>query len=376
MKTRFGLIVVLVLISVLGVIWLFLVRPGVLRVGPVIVDNDPQPPTQGRLAGPQRDEVASDLIGRPIYTYAVHALAFSDDSAFLALGAGDGGVMRIDLAMLAANANDPMNPPASLLAAHDDWAFAIDFLEDGSIITGGGDNLLIHWDQGLQKRHTFDIGGHTNDVHALAVSPDQSRMYSAGDDHRLIAWDLRDGAVLYDIAPHEGPVPALVLSSDGAVIATGSRDDKVRLFDAQTGDLLHTLDPHDDDVLDLAFSPDGSWLASASYDTTVRIYEVETGGLIQTLRGSNSRQFAAAYSADGRYLAAGGESGKIVIYDASDDYAIVQRIRTDGDVSRLAFSPDGQWFASASSTGVVILYDAQMFEEIQTLRYEIVEDVE
>ncbi|MEM9415426.1 MAG: WD40 repeat domain-containing protein [Planctomycetota bacterium] len=338
--------------------------------------SDPQPPTEGRLVEPERDEVASDLIGRPIYTYAVHALAFSDDSAYLALGAGDGGVMRVDLALLLAPTHDPENPPALRLAAHEDWAFAVAFLDDGTLVTGGGDNRVVLWDADLVEQRVFEQGGHTNDVHAVAVSPDQRRLYSAGDDRRLIAWDLDDASVIYDITPHDAQVPALRLSPDGAVIATGSRDDHVRLFDADSGDVLHTLDSHRDDVLDLAFSPDGTRLASASYDTTARVHDAATGELLETLLGSNSRQFAVAYSADGRHLAAGGESGKIVIYDTADGYAIAHRIRTDADVSRLAFSPDGRWLAAASSSGVVRLYDAQRFHLVETVRYEVVEEAE
>ncbi|XAM00671.1 WD40 repeat domain-containing protein [Phycisphaeraceae bacterium D3-23] len=377
MKPRTRIMIVLSI--ALGVALLLLgvfVWPGSLGRSSHVDSSDPQPPTQGLQGGPARDEVASDLIGRPVYTYAVHALAFSDDSAYLALGAGDGGVMRIELALLLAHAQDPEHPSATRLAAHDDWAFAIAFLDDASIVTGGGDNRIVRWDADLQQQHVFEPGGHTNDVHAIAVAPDQRRMYSAGDDRRLIAWDLDDGSVVYDITPHDEQVPALELSPDGAVIATGSRDDHVRLFDAQSGGLLRTLDSHEGDVLDLAFSPDGEHLASVSYDTTVRVHEVRTGALIKTLRGSNSRQFAIAYSADGRYLAAGGESGKIVIYDAADGYSIAHRLRTDADISRLAFSPDGQWLAASSSSGAVMLYGAQTFTLVESMRYEVVEEEE
>lgn len=319
--------------------------------GPPIVSNDPQPPTEDYPVTPKLDPVGTDLAGRPIYSFAVHAIAFGSDSKRLVIGAGDGGVYVIpDITAV--------EPAYSAIKAHDDWAFSVLPTSNGGLITGGGDNRSIAWDPGMLPLRFFETDGHSNDVHAVALSPDEDVLYTTGDDRRLIAWSMEDGRVLYDVEPHDEQVPAMRMSPDGLTLATGSRDNKLRIIRARDGKVERTIASHNNDILDLAFSPDGQRIATASYDSTVMIHDVVKGEAIHTLHGHKDRVFAVAFSPDGKTLVSGGEDHDLVFYDTADDYKVDRWIDTGEDISRLAFSPDGQYLAAASSSGWVTVYDA------------------
>ena len=336
--------VAIVFMAIGAGVMLFFINPS----KPSIATNDPQPPAQDQARVPELDQVGTDLAGRPIYSTALHALAFNPDGTLFAVGAGDGGLLRV---------SDFRDDGYSSwkIQAHDNWAFAIAFLDDGTIVTGGGDNLIKHWDDDMNLIREFREGGHRNDVHAIAVSPDNKTLYSAGDDRRLIAWSIEEGSILYDQELHDEQVPAMRLSPDGKQIATGSRDDRVRLVDAATGKVQHTLDAHRNDVLDLSYSPDGRVIVSASYDSTVQIHDTASGEPVQTILSHKDRVFAVAFSPDGQLLATGGEDHDLVIHRTSD-WSIDQRIDTEADISRIAFSPDGEMIAITSSNGIVSLY--------------------
>ena len=314
---------------------------------------------------------AQDLeFGDDTFDTAVHALAFSPDSSWFAFGAGDGGVILMrdfaegDRAVYAA------------ITAHDSWAFSLIINDDGSLITGGGDNRVVMWDAQFQEDRVFKAGGHTNDVHAVVLSADGKTLYSVGDDRRLIAWSVADGSVVNDIEPHTEQVPVMRRSPDGRVLATGSRDDAIRLFRASDLGLIRTIDSHHNDILDLAFSPAGGLIASASYDTRVLVHDTQTGELRFTLDGHKDRVFAVAYHPDGATLATGGEDNDIILYDASNNYTQHKRIDTDADVSRLAYSPDGKWLAAASSNGDVHIYNSGTYEVAYRFQYTALVDPE
>lgn len=363
-RAKIGSVLVGVAVLALGTAgWMYFIG------GPdAVAENDPQPPVDRIELEPEatRDQVATDLVGRPIYTYAVHALAFSPDSKRLAIGGGDGGVQLIELEDRA----------VSGWPAHDSWTFSIVFYDNTTLYTGGGDNQIKQWGLG---DHRFDdagtvIGQLDNDVHGIAVSNDGATLYATGDDRSLAAWDIATGKQAYRVITHDEQVPALKLSPDGKLVATGSRDDKVRLISAGTGQVVRTIDAHRNDVLDLAFSPDGKTVASASYDTTVQVHAVDDGQRLAVLNQSKDRVFAVAFSPDGRLLATGGEDAKLRLYAPGATYLFEDTHDLAGrlaDISRLAFSPDGSLLAVASSSGDVLLISTETWAVTGAVRYEV-----
>src|SRR5690348_6713248 len=85
------------------------------------------------------------------------------------------------------------------------------------------------------------LKGHTDEVYALAFSPDGKALASAGQDASIRMWDLAAGkerAVLTRRGENEGlrhTVYCVAFSPDGKTLASGGNEDVIRLWDLATG---------------------------------------------------------------------------------------------------------------------------------------------
>lgn len=302
------------------------------------------------------DRVATGLIAIPIYNFAIHNVAFSPDSGMLATGNGAGQVRLW---------NTKTGKLEKSIQAHTNWAFSIAWSKDGKfLVTGGGDNLVKRYDGTNPDQPLKTLRGHTEDVHAIAISPDARHIFSAGDDRRIIDWNAETGTESRAWPGHTRQIPTLALSPDGQLLASGSRDNSIRLWKPRTGQLHDTLIGHTEDVMSVRFSPDGALLASASYDKTVRLWDVKTGKALHIYKGHTNRVFSVAFSPDGTHLASAGDAN-VIIWDVPGR-KFVRSISLGGAIltsngkvsevlSSVAYSPNGQSLAVSSTTGTTFL---------------------
>jgi transcription initiation factor TFIID subunit 5 len=77
---------------------------------------------------------------------------------------------------------------------------------------------------------------HLASVYAVAISPDGKYAASAGEDRKVILWDLGSGKVVKSMSGHADVVHSLSFSRDGALLASGSADHTVRIWNVKTGE--------------------------------------------------------------------------------------------------------------------------------------------
>ena len=75
---------------------------------------------------------------------------------------------------------------------------------------------------------------------------------------------------------HSEDVYAVAWSPDGGRLASGSGDSTVWVWNAETGAAMMTIEGHSSYVYAVTWSPDGGRLASGSDDTTVRVWHIGT----------------------------------------------------------------------------------------------------
>jgi hypothetical protein len=188
------------------------------------------------------------------------------------------------------------------------------------LVTGSTDHTAIVWDVAGTER-PVPLRGHSWWVWDVAVSRDQSRIATAGQDGKIILWKVaeNDGATRITVEKeladyHAGPVYSIALSPDGKRAVSGGYDNRAlvwKLSEAAAVDLDGRLrnqpEPkpnwlvlrgHTGAVRSVTFSPDdaGRLILTCGDDNTVSIWNSTTGTLERTLRGHGSFVRSCAFS--------------------------------------------------------------------------------
>jgi hypothetical protein len=141
-------------------------------------------------------------------------------------------------------------------------------LAAGGVVIASGD--LSWW---LLVRHpSVTYRGHSQQVFAVAWSPDGRRIASGGGDQTVQVWNAADGSHVFTYRGHVGNVDAVAWSPDGRRIASGGADGTVQIWRIVEESRAFTYRGHIHSVLAVAWSPDGSRIASGGSDQTVQIW--------------------------------------------------------------------------------------------------------
>ena len=139
---------------------------------------------------------------------------------------------------------------------------------------------------------------------------------------------------------HAEQVTAVALGADDTRIASSGRDDTARLWDIATRQLLHTLTGHTDDVMSVEFSHDGQNLLTAACDGSVRIWNVQTGEQLHMFEDQAGKVYTAIWLPGDEIIATGGEDGFLRLRNVENGEIVVE-MDLKSHVADLAVAPDG-----------------------------------
>lgn len=241
-----------------------------------------------------------------------------------------------------------------LLEGNSVWAVA--FGETDSLLASAGDKGSEIWD--LNKRQqTYILGGHTDTIYSLAITPDAAQVATASADKTVRFWDVATGTLQYILKGHTGPVWSVSISPDGGTIATASGDNTVKLWDVKTGTLRYTLTGHQNRVFAVAFSPKGELLASVSEDQTINLWNSQTGEQLRRLTGHQDAVRGIAFSPDGTTLASASWDRTVKLWNPQTGQLLHSLSGHHDNVVSVAFSPDGKTLASSSIDNTIKLWN-------------------
>ncbi len=190
----------------------------------------------------------------------------------------------------------------AMLPVSMDTATALAFSPDNQTLASAGTDATVHLWNIHTGEHTADFTGHTYPIVSLAFSPNGQTLAS-GSFREIRLWDLRTelpvrAAVLHG---HRDMVTTLVFSPDSKTLASTSFYGTVLLWDLETHQRRHSLAAHTDAITALAFAPDGQTLASGGYwspdtESTIRIWDIATGQLLKTFETHTDPVFALTFS--------------------------------------------------------------------------------
>ncbi len=243
------------------------------------------------------------------------------------------------------------------------------------------------------------LRGHTDDLSAAALSPDESLAATVSLDGSLLLFALPTGARLarfeageallacafspdgrtlalgsrkgtlwfWDVATralqravpqaHAALITSLAFSADGRTLASAGMDRIARLWDVTGQTPPQALDA-ERPLYRVAFSPDGHWLAATAHGAAY-LFELSSG-LRRELRGPEGDLFGLAFANGGRALLLGASSGQVSAWDVRSGQPLSEVL--DQPVSGLALSPDGAQLALATSSRTELLPATPLLE--------------
>lgn len=220
------------------------------------------------------------------------------------------------------------------------------------IITSGQDKTIKIWDVDNDFELRGEFLGHIGSqnygaVYAIAVSPDQKYIASAGffgdADHRQMITDIR----LYDyenrevvgvMKGHSNVVADLKWTPDSRYLISAARDNTLKLWNPVNRSLVRTFEGHGDQVRSVdAF---GDKVVSASKDNLVMLWDLNSGQPLMTSYDHFGSVEQVAFHPSGNFIVSGASDKQLNIYDSGLNY--FNTIYLDESPSSLSFSKDGK----------------------------------
>lgn len=252
------------------------------------------------------------------------------------------------------------------LPAHAGYIYSIAVSPDGSrLASAGQDRTIKIWDTSNWQLHAT-LTGHTNYVNGVAFSADGRRLVSGSDDRTVRVWDINSSRELLTLRGHVDAVYGVAFSPDGRHVA--SAGDAVKVWDARESLERLVLAGHSAPVHGVAFSPNGRLIASCGPDQSVIIWDATTGLKRHALNEHRAELECVAFHPTRSLLASGGGDGGVQFWD-TDAWRPIEHMKEHQDRVRcVAFSPDGRWLATASDDATIALWDVDSRRVARRLR--------
>ncbi|CAA7051573.1 unnamed protein product [Microthlaspi erraticum] len=221
---------------------------------------------------------------------------------------------------------------------------------DGSFIAcacGEDINIVDSSDSSVKST----IEGESDRLTALALSPDDKFLFSAGHSRQIRVWDLETLKCIRSWKGPEGAVMGMACHASGGLLATAGADSKVNVYDVDGGFATHHFKGHKGVVGSVLFHPDASknMLFSASEDKTVRVWDLMAKGTekkcFAILHKHLSVVTSIAVSEDGWTLLTAGRDKVVNVWDLHD-YSCKTTVATYEVLEAVITVPSGTPFAS------------------------------
>ena len=161
---------------------------------------------------------------------------------------------------------------------------ALAISHDGTLLAAASGTQIKLWDLST-KRVIAALDGHSIQIQALAMTPDQKLLVSGGGDGTIRLWSLPDGSLIKTLPQDSDWVTALSISPDGSYLASANGSGLIKLWSLPEGAVAQDFNAHDDWIEDLLFTPDGLMLLSASRDHAIKVWSLAEKAVVNTLAG-------------------------------------------------------------------------------------------
>ncbi len=287
----------------------------------------------------------------PASPTAIIALAISPDGTKLAVGRANHVIVY--------DVSKPERPTLATLAGHKDVVQSLAWSPDGKILVSGGYRSVLAFNTSSWTQ-TQQIGAPLEGrITALTFLPDNNTLIIAdgAPAERGIVhfWSLSSNKSLAKLEGHSDNILAMAISPDGKLLATGGADNNAKVWDVSTRQEIAKLEGHTSHVMALAFNPDGTQLATGGADKELKVWDVRSKEQLIQLGKKSAAVTGLRWSADGSKLHAISDLGEPAVYTELKSHDGVRYNAEAGKESKLT-AAGGPLFSLATSSDASVLY--------------------
>lgn len=205
------------------------------------------------------------------------------------------------------------------------------------------------------------LDGHENGAFGVAFT--ETQIFSAGEDGRLVTWDLGSFEQVRT-RTFDQPLSALAVSGNKDVMAIGTWNGDVIVLDDPEAEPAMEFQAVDNgwEIDSVAVSPDGRFVAGAS-TRDLRVRDWRQDKTVLDAQGISSR--AVAFDSTGQQMAAA-SNGNVIIYD-TETWKVIHEIKAHSQpIAGLAFHPSSTQLATRSVDGTLKLWETNTWQNLLT----------
>lgn len=224
------------------------------------------------------------------------------------------------------------------------------------LATAGEDRIIKIWRLNTGELES-ELAGSENTIFTLSFLPRENAILSGGMDDQVRKWSLDEPGSNQIIGRHDSYVRSVFLDSRGLIVS-GSDDRHVALWHPVQG-LVDRRQAHESIVYETALSPDGKWLVTAGQDRLVKVWNPNRPQPF-VLDQHRDKVRAISFTPDSRSLVTAGEDQRILLWNLPPQ-GPPRELRAQDFVYDTDISPDGKWLAAVGREKQVRLWNLSDF---------------
>ena len=254
--------------------------------------------------------------------------------------------------------------PTKRFIGHSDDILALAFSPDGTMLASSSQDGTIKIWSVATGTELLSFFGHNDAVNDVVFSTDNTKILTCSDDETAKVWDVQTSELILTYTGHRSAVNTIDASPDGLSVLTGSKDNSAKLWNLSTGETQRTFSGHSSAVQSVAFSTNGDAIFTGSLDTTAKLWDIQTGAVLNSFKSGSVN--SVDLSTDGVTVAIGGSGGAKLANLTSGEFTYTL-LNGNAKILSLAFSPNGTRVAIVGDDNSLQVFDAATGEKLQSL---------